>query len=241
MKWFKFYGQDWLTDLKVMRMSPEDRLCFLTLLCLASSADEEGIVRDCPEEALIEMTHLPYDPYNDDNPFNRAKGCLQRYVALHCVTMSDNGDVTVVNFDRRQGENLSNAERQKRYRERLKTKPEARNERNAERYNDSNARIDKNRIDKSIHTESDDGFESIFWKPYPKKVGKGDALKSWKKIRPSNELRDRIGQAVAKQSQSEQWCREGGRFIPNPSTWLNQGRWDDEVSAPTITHVKNYG
>jgi hypothetical protein len=25
-----------------------------------------------------------------------------------------------------------------------------------------------------------------------------------------------------------QWLREGGRFIPNPATWLNQERWGDE-------------
>lgn len=36
-------------------------------------------------------------------------------------------------------------------------------------------------------------------------------------------------QAIAKAKASEQWNREGGRFIPNPTTWLNQGRWDDEI------------
>lgn len=24
--------------------------------------------------------------------------------------------------------------------------------------------------------------------------------------------------------------KENGRYIPNPTTWLNQGRWDDEVT-----------
>ena len=39
-------------------------------------------------------------------------------------------------------------------------------------------------------------------------------------------------QAVATAKTSEQWLREGGRFIPNPSTWINQGRWDDEPLPP---------
>jgi hypothetical protein len=149
MRWFKFYGQDWLTDLKIRRLSTEDRLCFITLLCLASTADEKGLVRGCDEQTLIEMTNLRQNPYDENSEYNRAVGCLERYAALQIVTLHDNGDVTVNNFERRQGENLSNAERQKNYRERLKTKPKQRNARNVTRYNDSNARIEENRIEEN--------------------------------------------------------------------------------------------
>lgn len=67
-----------------------------------------------------------------------------------------------------------------------------------------------------------------FWKAYPNKVGKAGCLKAWKKLKPSAELFDKIMEALTKQKASEKWQREGGRFIPNPLTWLNQGRWDDE-------------
>lgn len=144
MKWFKFYGQDWLTDTKVMQMSVEDRLCFITLLCLASSADEGGLIRNCDEYTLIRLTQLPDNIYEPDHsPFHNASGCLKRYEALHCVTLGDNGDVTVVNFGRRQDQNLSNAERQKRYRERHKLRIKPRNDSNVTLGNDSNARIEK--------------------------------------------------------------------------------------------------
>lgn len=69
---------------------------------------------------------------------------------------------------------------------------------------------------------------AAFWKAYPKKVGKATCLKAWKKLNPNSELFDRIMAALDSQKRSEQWNREGGRFIPNPLTWLNQGRWDDE-------------
>lgn len=149
MRWFKFYGQDWLTDLKVRRLSLEDKMCFITLLCLASTADEGGIVRNCDEATLIELSNLRDNPYDDDNEYRRALGCLSRYAALQIVTLHDNGDVTVNNFERRQGENLSNAERQKAYRERLKSKPKERNSSNVTRYNDSNARREEKRIEKN--------------------------------------------------------------------------------------------
>lgn len=76
-----------------------------------------------------------------------------------------------------------------------------------------------------------------FWKQYPTKVGKGAARSSWKKIkRPPLAI---ILTALEKQINSEQWKREGGRFIPNPATWLNQERWEDELQAPK--KIKSYG
>ena len=35
--------------------------------------------------------------------------------------------------------------------------------------------------------------------------------------------------AVEQQKTSFQWQKDGGRYIPNPATWLNQGRWEDEL------------
>jgi hypothetical protein len=69
-----------------------------------------------------------------------------------------------------------------------------------------------------------------FWSAYPKKVGKAEALKAWKRIKPDADKYAKILDAVALQKDGGQWKRENGRFIPNPATWLNQGRWDDEVT-----------
>lgn len=66
----------------------------------------------------------------------------------------------------------------------------------------------------------------VFWAAYPKKVGKKDAFKAFQKV-PVSE-RPLLIPAIERQKQSRQWNDEGGRFIPNPSTWLNQGRWMDE-------------
>ncbi len=68
------------------------------------------------------------------------------------------------------------------------------------------------------------GFSS-FWSKYPKRVGKAAALKAWKKNGcESNSAK--ILEALEKQH--GYLTREGGKFIPNPATWLNEGRWDDE-------------
>ena len=36
--------------------------------------------------------------------------------------------------------------------------------------------------------------------------------------------------AIEAQKKSEQWVKDGGQYIPHPATWLNQGRWDDQVT-----------
>jgi hypothetical protein len=69
-----------------------------------------------------------------------------------------------------------------------------------------------------------------FWGAYPRKVGKDAARRAFQKRQPDEALVTAMLAALDQQRQSQQWVREGGRFIPHPSTWLNQGRWQDEVS-----------
>ena len=69
------------------------------------------------------------------------------------------------------------------------------------------------------------GFDE-FWTIYPKKIGKGAARKAWVKLHPPLEA---VLSSLKQQRKCEQWTRNRGQFIPNPSTWLNQERWTDEV------------
>ena len=76
--------------------------------------------------------------------------------------------------------------------------------------------------------KSNTGFEE-FWTLFPKKIAKPIALRSWNKINPDNELKEKILVAVKKNCNTEQWRKDGGKFIPYPATWLNQERYNDEV------------
>lgn len=71
-------------------------------------------------------------------------------------------------------------------------------------------------------------FEN-FWMAYPKKVGKKDARRAWMKARDKPPLLD-ILIALKGHKESAQWQRDQGQYIPNPATWLNQGRWDDKLA-----------
>ena len=76
----------------------------------------------------------------------------------------------------------------------------------------------------------------VFWKAYPKKTGKEAARKSFARAKAD------IGtmlSALEVQKQSEQWTKDNGQFIPNPTTWLNQGRWEDEVQTKSSGFAYN--
>jgi hypothetical protein len=40
--------------------------------------------------------------------------------------------------------------------------------------------------------------------------------------------------SIAKSRQSTDWLKDNGQFIPFPSTWLNQRRWEDESAESSI-------
>lgn len=78
------------------------------------------------------------------------------------------------------------------------------------------------------NTDSNNSSFERFWQAYPKKVGKQDARRAFKRAQAQTTA-DAMISAVEAQKKSGQWTRDNGRYIPNPSTWLNQGRWEDDI------------
>lgn len=77
-----------------------------------------------------------------------------------------------------------------------------------------------------------------FWALYPRKQDKAKALKAWAKLKVTDELFSLITKGLSAQVVSADWVKEGGKYIPMPTTWLNGKRWEDEIpSAPTNVHL----
>ena len=68
-----------------------------------------------------------------------------------------------------------------------------------------------------------------FWGAYPKKVGREEAYRVFceQKVPLSTLL-----PALEQQKVSPQWLKEGGRYIPNPATWLKDRRWQSDINTP---------
>lgn len=146
--WFKFYGSDWLIDGRIMRMSTEDRLCYITILCLASIHNNK--IREV-EETIIALSHLYNDPYETENEYTRASGCVERFISNGSVTQKD-GVISINNWEKRQTTYLSNAERQAKFRERNAPVTGAKIKSNAE---NNKVTLDKIREDKIRDTKAD--------------------------------------------------------------------------------------
>lgn len=72
------------------------------------------------------------------------------------------------------------------------------------------------------------GFDE-FWSRYPRKVGRGQAVKAWRTA-----LRKTDGQTITAglEAHLPLWETKDQNFIPHASTWLNGERWADTIPAP---------
>ena len=109
---------------------------------------------------------------------------------------------------------------------------------NGDPYNENNKSLNNTPI-APTGGERVDELEVLFarfWALYPKKRAKQAARRAWDKLKPDLLLCTRMSIALKEQMRSDDWKREGGRYIPNPATWLNGRRWEDELgtqAAPT--------
>ena len=71
-------------------------------------------------------------------------------------------------------------------------------------------------------------FDS-FWQAYPKRIAKAKAEEAFSKLNPDEELMKVMLAALKAWSKTDQWTKESGQFVPNPTTWINQRRWEDEL------------
>lgn len=69
-------------------------------------------------------------------------------------------------------------------------------------------------------------FDS-FYSAYPKHVARSDALKAWMKLSPKNGTVEQIMQSLELHKNTT-WKSLDPKYIPNPATWLNGRRWEDE-------------
>lgn len=142
MDWFKFYHNKWLSDPAIVTLAPADRLCYITILCLAAQDDErQGRVTRCNESDILAVTHIPAEV---------GKGVLSRLSERGLIEVDSNGDIFVPKFSQRQQVALTNAERQARYRG--KKNSNGKITENNDTVTLEESRVEEIREDKSINT-----------------------------------------------------------------------------------------
>ena len=144
-----------------------------------------------------------------------------------CEKESEKGNEKGVKNDWKRIQETENEKEKRSKREKEKEKEINKNDKNVINNNPLYPPRDE---EAHIHSIKDNLFD-LFWQSYPKKIGKGYAKKCFDKIKPSKELVDTMIEAINVQKKSEMWQRDKGQYIPNPSTWLNQQRWLDDLNV----------
>ena len=81
----------------------------------------------------------------------------------------------------------------------------------------------------SLNTPTLNTSFADFWSNYPRKIGKGAALKAYKKA-----LTKTDAETILKAVKGYPWSSDR-EFIPHASTWLNAERWTDDTTSPAKT------
>lgn len=71
-----------------------------------------------------------------------------------------------------------------------------------------------------------------FYQAYPRKMARKDAEKAWNKL--DQDERDRAAKALPNHIRYWEQSATAKEFIPYPASWLNGGRYDDEIEMPSI-------
>jgi len=211
-----------MDDPKVHQMTDSELRVFLYLLCLANRQKVRGVIPlDISETAKICRLHV-----------NRIKPAIETFQKLGIIEFKKNNSmIRFINWDKRQFKSDDCYRRVKRYRNKNETFHETLPD------TDTDTDTDTEKTYREFEVNYSENF-SEFWQAYPKKTGKGYAYQCWQKIKPSKSLTETILSSLESHKKSKQWLKNGGEFIPNPSTWINQRRWEDDPEPKTKSTVK---
>lgn len=217
------------------------------LLCLAGKQNNSGVFQI--------NGRIPYTEEMFATIFRRKINTVR--LALHTFEQYGmieiiNDTVTIPNWSKHQKldqiernrEYMKNYMRERRNEQRLLAEGKANCKTNSESNSESNVSgADKNREDKNREEDNNTSRKSAesemplfnaFWEVYPRRVSKQMAWKAWQKLGDTRALCDIIIADVKRRVDGE-WNGKDIQYIPHPSTYLNQRRWEDEQPSANTT------
>lgn len=205
MKWFKLYTE--LAQHPRLRiLAFEDRWHYVSLMCAKADGtlDQDATLRDKMLSVHLGLSAVEMDAVKD------------RLLDVDLIT----SDWDIINWDDKQSSDATGAARKRRQRakEKLSKEKELRI-----KNKEQNVTVTGQSRD-SHGTEKDDQIAKN-WSLFPKKIAKSKAVSKMSNMDMATL------QLIEKDLRSREWSSDP-RYILHPSTYLNNERWLDEVSAP---------
>lgn len=206
----KFKEWEWYNDINTSRL-------FIHLLLSANHKEKKW------NGTTIEKGQLVTGLYSLSKETNlsvqQLRTCLTRLKSTNEITSKSTNEysvITIVNWDKYQDCEIKSTSKST---SNLTNEQQTNNKRAT---TNNNVKNDKN-INKYIYEQM---FEE-FWDKYPRKKNKEKAKEWYLKNKPTQELHDEIKMSILFCKDDEQWKKDDGQYIPYPSTFLNQKRWED--------------
>lgn len=218
-KWFKFYGGEYLSDPKIERLSPLERSCWLTLLCMASM-NEIGKIEFLTIESLLNRSGIQFDPYYPEQ-WEKSLSVLVKFKNLKMIDTTDDGTIIIKNWEKRQEHNLTVAERVYKHRQKKKNVTT----------DVTNVTSDKNRIDKNRTHNTESAKADIESKPPLSKKQQTsllDELSAYEELNPGKYPVEMLREFCDYWSQRDKqgrelWTTQKAFEIPKRlATWANK-------------------
>jgi hypothetical protein len=199
-----------------------DGQAWIDLILLANHKD--GIIKKRGIRLQIKRGELGWSELSLAKRWQWSRGKVRRYLkyleSLNMIKMIQQKNkvtthIIVVNYDKYQDSGTTNGHQTdiKRYRN---------NNDNKDNKEDTPQKREKMSPKKEYSEEF-----LLFWQAYPKKVGKKDAGRAWKKAKIGNGDMSVILTAIEAQKKTKQW--QDLQYVPAPATWINGARWEDKV------------
>jgi uncharacterized protein YdaU (DUF1376 family) len=246
---FQFYPKEWLSSMDIMLMTPEQEGAYIRLLCLCWESGDCSIPDD--DQQLAMLCRL------GEGWFKGSSTVVRKKFISH---PNKEGFLTNERLLKEANKQADWAQKcsiggkksaEKRAAQQSKSKGSSRV---VQGYleNSTNYSATLQSSVSSLHTPvlitpppSGSGEEKLdpsflaFWNAYPKKAGKGNALKEWKRAKP--ELSTVLSAIAAQVAWRASATR--GEFRPpwkDPERWIKAGCWNDEVEAPLVGATSEY-
>ena len=223
-QWYPIYAIDWMTSLQLRLCSVAARGLLIDLMCLSWVRKTAGRI-DMPHEDIAAYLRLDLEVFN-----NLLAELLERGRVMEEGTLFHGSGSIVI--------------------PRLVEIGEEQTGKHNKRVNAGKARHTKNTPEtvetaktQPSHTKTPQKSKTAigvsygavfakFWEVYPRKIGKRKAAQVWNRMKLDT-IAPIIMEAVERWKQTDQWTKDGGAFVPHPSTWLNRGGWEDETDIQT--------
>jgi hypothetical protein len=208
--WFRLYSE-FAHDPKIQMMPEAMQRRYIMLMCMRCSETLETL----HETEIAFQMRLSDDELQSTKEFFIAKGFID-------------DDWNLTNWEKRQYVSDSSTVRVRKHRD--KQKEEKKQDETLPKRSSNGT--EQNRTEqKQSKAIVDDSLFDRFYVVYPKKVARAAALKAFRACKPNESLVETMIAALKLQVDSPDWQKDGGKYIPNPATWLNGERWKDQLSS----------